>query len=287
MVDAKKVKIDCGFCGSIKVNTEAYKHQYIEPQGIIPFLVSKAEAEKAFHKWIKQGAFHPNKLKRLAKVDSLHGIYVPFWTYDAQTVTQWSGQAGHYISGVQNMTTRPTNHRRNNDPEQDIRWEHKSGVLSHFFDDVQVVASGGLSQSDMNRVLPFKTEEVVNFDPRLLVDWEAEVYSIGVEKGFHQAEAIMDRKIWHLVHAQIGGVKQRNVQVNTNKSDFTFKHIILPIWICSYEYMNKVYHFTINGQTGRVGGEKPLSYVKIALMIAAFVGFLAMIWLLKAYRVFS
>lgn len=280
MVDAQKVKISCGFCGSIKVNTEAFEQQYFKPQGIIPFYVSRAEAQKAFEKWIKQGAFHPSKLKRLAKMDSLHGIYIPFWTYDAQTESTWSGEAGTRVE------PRPTTSRSGQLQQavtQNIQWRSGSGHLSHFFDDIQVVASGGLQQRHMNKILPFNTNEVVNFDPRLMVDWEAEVYSVDVQEGYVRADAIMDQKIRNMCAAQLGGDEQRNLHINSTKSGLTFKHILLPIWICSYEYMDKIYHFTINGQTGRAGGQKPISYVKIGFMIAAFVGSLVFLWFLRIY----
>ena len=283
MVDAQKVKISCGFCGSIKVNTDAFEHQYFQPQGIIPFYVSRSEAEKSFQKWIKQGAFHPMKLKRMAKMDSLHGIYIPFWTYDAQTESKWSGQAGTIVNQAPQMRRGG----RIQAQQQQIQWRSGSGHLSHFFDDIQVVASGGLNQRHMNKILPFNTNEVVNFDPRLLSNWEAEVYSVDVEKGYHQAEMIMDAKIRNMCSAQLGGEEQRNLHINSTKTNLTFKHIILPIWIASYEYMGKRYHFTINGQTGKAGGQKPISKIKIGLMIGAFIAFLVIIWLLREYRVFS
>ncbi|MEM1120625.1 MAG: hypothetical protein AAGJ18_09255, partial [Bacteroidota bacterium] len=166
-------------------------------------------------------------------------------------------------------------------------WKSASGHLSHFFDDIQVVASGGLEQRHMNKVLPFNTNEVVNFDPRLLLDWEAEVYSVDVETGHQMADRIMDQKIRNMCSAQLGGDEQRNLQIRSTKTNLTFKHIILPIWIASYEYMGTIYHFTINGQTGKAGGQKPISYVKIGLMIGAFVGFLVLIWFLREWRVFS
>jgi len=98
---------------------------------------------------------------------------------------------------------------------------------------------------------------------------------------------IMDAKIRNMCSAQLGGEEQRNLHINSTKTNLTFKHIILPIWIASYEYMGKRYHFTINGQTGKAGGQKPISKIKIGLMIGAFIAFLVIIWLLREYRVFS
>ena len=272
MVDAEQVKINCGFCGSTKVNVEAFDHQYIEPSGIIPFYVSRAEADKVFKKWVSSGWFHPSKLKKLDEVEQLHGVYLPFWTFDANVNAQWSGEAGTYY--YENRQVR-VNGKLTTQRIQKVRWNHRSGRLSHFFDDVLVVAADGLAQKHVERILPFRLSEVVNFDPRLMVGWEAEVYNTEIDDGYHSAETIMDYKLRNMCSAQLGGDTQRNLHVNSSKHNQTFKHIILPIWLCSYYYNNKLYHFTINGQTGRVYGKKPNSWVKIGFAILLLVAFIA------------
>lgn len=264
MVESEKVKVNCGFCGSTKVNLEAYNHQYVQPVGIIPFYISKDQANEQFLDWIKVGWFHPSKLKHLAAVEDLHGIYIPFWTYDAQTESDWRGDAGYYYYETR-MVNR--NGKMVSEQVQKVRWVHRSGHLSHFFDDVLVVASGGLNQKDLERILPFQLEEVVNFDPRLIVGWESEIYNLEVDKGYGVADEKMDHKIRNMCSAQLGGDTQRFLNITSNKFNQTFKHIILPVWICSYTYKNKTYHFTINGQTGKVYGNKPLSWVKITILV--------------------
>ena len=278
MVDSDKLKISCGFCGSEKVNVDALDHQYIEPVGIIPFYVSREEAERKFTKWIRQGWFHPSKLRRMAAVENLHGVYLPFWTYDAQTIAQWSGEAGtYYYENVQVMV----NGRMQNQRIQKVRYNYRKGTLKHFFDDVLVVASKGLQQKHVDRVLPYRLSEVVNFDPRLMVGWEAEIYDLELDKGYQAASSIMDYKLRNMCSAQLGGDTQRNLHVNSEKFDQTFKHIVLPVWICSYQYNNKSFHFTINGQTGRVYGKKPTSYWKIGFLIFLFLLFIFGIWYLR------
>lgn len=278
MVESDKVKVKCGFCGSAKVNLEAFDHQYIQPVGIIPFYVSRDEAEQVFSKWIRQGWFHPNKLKKLAAVEDLHGMYIPFWTYDAQTFSEWSGEAGYYY--YETVTVR-IDGRMQTKQVQKTRWQYRNGQLSHFFDDILVVASGGLEQRHIERVLPFRLEEVVNFDPRLIFGWESEIYSLEVDKGYQVADQIMDNKIRNMCSAQLGGDTQRNLHVSSEKQSQTFKHIILPLWLCSYTYNNKTYHFTINGQTGRVNGKKPVSWFKIVFLILVFALFIFGIWYLR------
>ena len=264
MVESDRVKVDCGFCGSRNVNLEAYDHQYIQPSGIIPFKVSEAQAKAAFKGWIGRGIFHPGRLKRVAKANALHGIYIPHWTYDAQTESDWSGEAGfHYYENKRVYVNGKWEVRQ----VQRTRWERRSGHLSHFFDDVLVVASGGLSQRDMQHILPFRLEEVVNFDPRLMVGWEAEIYNVELDRGYQVADKIMDADIRNMCSHRLGGDVQRGLQVRSEKHGQTFKHVVLPVWISSYRYNDKVYHFVVNGQTGRVHGSKPLSWIRITIAI--------------------
>ncbi len=284
MVESDKVNVSCGFCGSRNVNLEAYNHQYVKPIGIIPFYISRDEAAQRFKEWIRRGIFHPNKLKKLAAVEDLHGLYIPFWTYDAQTESKWSGEAGFYYYETKRVRV---NGQMQTKQVQKVRWTYRKGHLSHFFDDILVIASGGLEQRQVERILPFRMEEIVNFDPRLLVGWEAEVYSLEVDDGYQHADRIMDQKIRNMCSAQLGGDTQRNLHVQSSKTDQTFKHIILPLWLCSYSYNNKTYRFTINGQTGKVHGQKPLSWIKITLAILAFAAFIFAIWYARESGMFS
>ncbi len=284
MVDSDHVKINCGFCGSTKVNVQAFDHQYIEPSGIIPFYISRAEANKIFKKWVSKGWFHPSKLSRLDEVEQLHGVYLPFWTYDANVSASWSGEAGHYYYENVRMQV---NGRMQNQRVQKTRWSRRSGKLNHFFDDVLVVAADGLKQQDVQRILPYRLSEVVNFDPRLMVGWEAEIYNIEVDNGYQIGDGIMNSRLRNMCSAQLGGDTQRNLHVSSNKSNQTFKHIILPVWLCSYYYNSKLYHFTINGQTGRVYGKKPKSWWKIGFAVLLVILFILAIVFLAESDIFQ
>ncbi|MEN0004213.1 MAG: hypothetical protein AAF798_08725 [Bacteroidota bacterium] len=281
MLESDRVKVQCGFCGSQQVNLEAYDHQLIQPIGIIPFYISREEAEKIFTKWVQQGWFHPNGLKRFAAIETLHGIYIPFWTYDAKTESQWSGQAGYYYYVTKRVRQ---NGKMVTKQVRKTRWKQRSGRLSHFFDDVLVIASHGLSQKKAQKIMPYRLEEVVNYDPRLLVGWEAELYQLQVEDGYQMADQIMDGRIRQMCSAQLGGDTQRNLRVSTQKSAQTFKHLVLPLWICSYAYNGKDFQFYINGQTGKIHGKKPVSALKIALLVIVIALFIAGIIFFAEYQ---
>lgn len=274
IVESDRPTVNCGFCGSRNVNLEAYKHQYIQPVGIIPFYVSREEAEKKFKHWVGRGWFHPSKLKRLAHPDTFHGIYIPFWTYDAQTESDWRGDAGYYYYEEHQVMR---NGKMETQRVQKVRWQHRSGHLSHFFDDLLVVASGGIDKKLLRKIMPYRLEELVNFDPKLTVGWESEIYELEVDQGYTEADQQMDARIRQMCSAQLGGDTQRNLRISSHKSNQTFKHIILPIWICTYAYGNKQYHFLINGQSGKVNGQKPLSWVKILILVLLIAALIALI----------
>ena len=79
------------------------------------------------------------------------------------------------------------------------------------------------------------------------------------------------------VRSDIGGDQQRIHQLDTRYNDVTFKHILLPLWISAYRFSEKVYRFMINGRTGEVKGERPYSWIKIALAILLVIAIIAVI----------
>lgn len=265
MIEEDQVATRCNFCGSEKVNEKAQEINMIQPQGIIPFKISKRASRDKFKQWIAEGWFTPNKLKRLAQLGDIHGIYVPFWTYDAQTFAKWTGEAGFYYYETEYDTDEEGNTVTRE--VQKTRWEYRSGSFKHFFDDVLVIASKGVPHALISSLQPFALSEVINYSNELMVGWESEIYSVDVLTGYRQAEQMMDTRLVSMAERKIDGDTHRNIRVDAEKWDQTFKHILLPVWLCTYQYNNKTYQFALNGQTGRIVGSKPSSPYKVAFAI--------------------
>ena len=77
----------------------------------------------------------------------------------------------------------------------------------------------------------------------------------------------MTTTIHQLIRADIGGDQQRINETDTQYSDITFKHILLPFWIAGFRFHNKIYQFIVNGRTGEVQGDRPYSWIKIAFAV--------------------
>jgi hypothetical protein len=150
-----------------------------------------------------------------------------------------------------------------------VRWSPARGRVARFFDDVLVLGSKSLPKTYTDALAPWDLSELEPYDPQYLAGLRAEGYTIALDDGFKEARHHMDRMILRDVKFDIGGDKQRVDHIDTDVSDVTFKHILLPVWMAAYKYRGQTYRFVVNGQTGAVRGERPYSKVKIAIAIIA------------------
>jgi hypothetical protein len=254
---------ECPFCAT-PVVTDTGTHRHIKPKGVIPFRLTEREAHKAMNDWLGRLWFAPNGLKEYArKGRQLSGIYVPFWTYDADTATRYRGQRGDaYWVTVRGADGKSRRERR-------VRWRPVSGGVARFFDDILVLASRSLPKRFTDRLEPWDLSQLDEYRPEFLSGFRAEGYQIALDEGLEEAKRIMEGQIRRDIRRDIGGDEQRITDMNTRISDVTFKHILLPIWVAAYKFRGQSYRFVVNAQTGKVEGERPYSWIKIALAVLA------------------
>lgn len=252
---------ECPFCAT-PVVADTGTHRHIKPKGLIPFQLTEREAKKAMNDWLGKLWFAPGGLKEYArKESSLDGIYVPYWTYDADTATSYRGQRGtaYYVT-VQGPDGKPRQERR-------IRWSNASGRVARFFDDILVLASKSLPKRYTDALAPWDLSALAEYKPEFLSGFRAEGYTVELDEGMEEARQIMDAQIRRDIRRDIGGDAQKIDAMNTHVDDVTFKHILLPVWIAAYKYRDKSFRFVVNAQTGKVQGERPYSWGKIALAV--------------------
>ncbi len=255
---------ECPFCAT-PVVTDTGAHRHIKPKGLLPFALSEETARDAMTDWLGRLWFAPSGLQTYArKGRRLQGVYVPYWTFDADTRTRYSGQRGTVYYETRTVT-------RNGKSEQrrvsKVRWRSVSGQVARFFDDVLVLASNTLPKRYTDALQPWDLSDLEPYSPEYLAGFRAEGYQVPLEEGFQEARAIMDRTITRDIKFDIGGDRQRVSSADTKLSGLTFKHILLPVWVAAYKYRGKPYRFVVNGRTGRVQGERPYSAIKIAIAV--------------------
>jgi predicted RNA-binding Zn-ribbon protein involved in translation (DUF1610 family) len=264
--DPTRVGQNCEFCGSPALVAYDEIKAPIRPQGVLPFRIDASQIRDSIRSWWRSKWFAPGMLARAALVDTLHSVYIPYWTFDAQAHCPWQAEAGyHYYVPV-------TGHDAKGRPvtrmEQRTRWEPAAGVVDHTFDDEPVPGTQGLALDLLRQVEPFPTQEVVGYDTAFLSGHVVEHYQVVLLDASQRAQEQMYAKLQQLCAAQVPGDTHRHLQIDPQYSGRTFKHILVPIWLLTYTYGAKVYNVIANGYTGRIAGRYPLSFWKVALAVA-------------------
>jgi hypothetical protein len=279
--DPGRVGQRCDFCGSTALVPYEEIKEAFRPESLLPLKISEGQVRDAIRRWYGSRWFAPNLLKRAAFTDTVKGLYIPYWTFDAQVHADWTAESGYYYYVTE--TYRDAQGELKTRQVQKIRWEPSSGHLDHFFDDELVPASRGVQPEMLRRIEPFPTKQLVPYQAEFLSGWVVERYQIDLLAAAKQAREEMDGEMERLCSAAVPGDTQRNLQVDTDYSGQTFKHILVPVWLLTYNYGTRNFQVVINGYTGTIAGKYPKSWVKITLAVLAVLAAVAL-FLILAHR---
>jgi Zn finger protein HypA/HybF involved in hydrogenase expression len=254
--DPERVGQRCEFCGSSQLVPYEQVKDAFSPESLLPFAVNEARAREIVRAWYGRQWLAPNNLKKRALTDTVHGIYLPYWTFDATVHARWTADAGRFYYET-------VNGKR----VQRVAWSPAAGELDHAFDDELVSASTGVSATLLKKIEPFPTSTLIPYDPGYLAGWTVERYQIDLMGAAARSRAAMDAQVRQLCADAVPGDTLRNLEVAAIYSDQRFKHILVPVWLLTYTYGHKVYQVAANGVTGAMAGDRPWSWIKIALLV--------------------
>lgn len=268
VLDSARQAQNCEFCGSAQLVPYDEEGDAFRPESVLPFTVKLAEARTLIRRWYGKRWLAPNALRRRALTDTVHGVYLPYWTFDAHARATWSAEAGHYYYTTE--TYRDGNDVRTRQVRH-VRWVPAAGVLEHAFDDKLVCASVGVERALLQAVEPFPTRDLKPYDPGFVAGWVVERYQVDLAEGARRAREAMDAKLAALCASDVPGDTYRNLTVRADWSAQTFKHILVPVWLLTYDYGRRGYQCVMNGATGAIAGRYPKSWVKVTLLALAVV----------------
>ncbi|MCQ2518212.1 MAG: hypothetical protein MJ119_05560 [Lachnospiraceae bacterium] len=257
--DALEVANECPYCGSNQV-MPANDENTMAPGGVVPFAITDEQASANFKNWIGKKFFCPKLAKESARPDSFKGIYLPYWTFDAQTDSKYEAQYG-----VERQV------KTKDHVQTVIDWYPSKGSFSKFFDDELVIGTNQHDTQMLKCIEPFNTADNKAYKPEYVAGFAAERYSIGVKDAWQTAKKSISNKILGGISEKVRKKENSNMvrvkDVQTEFSALTYKYLLLPIWCSSFRYNNKVYQFVVNGQTGKVYGRTPVSTIKVIIVI--------------------
>jgi Zn finger protein HypA/HybF involved in hydrogenase expression len=260
----------CQFCGGVLVAT-TQPEGLVVPEAVVPFHVDKTGANDAFRTWVRSRRFAPSALKKVGSTEAIRGTYIPHWTYDAHTATDYDGQRGdyYYVTRTRTVSDGKGGTRTETYQERHTRWRNADGHVERSFDDVLVPASHRLDEETLQKMGPWTLRDARAYQPDYLAGYSALRYDVDPDTGLGLAKSYMGGVVEGDVRADIGGDEQRIEVMNIQYAAVMFKLMLLPLWIASYVFGGKTFQVLVNANTGEVVGDRPYSAVKITLAVLA------------------
>ncbi len=274
--------VSCAFCATGPI-IDAEESPGLRPDAVIPFKIDAAKASEKVPEWIGKRYLAPFAFKAEYAAGPLAGVYLPYWLFDAHVNASYTGQAASSYTDTEITTVTGDDHTETKSQKvKKLRWRFVSGQLEKKFSNVIFNDVQQLDAKTLEKLEPFKLNELVKFAPKYLAGYLAARGKTGLASVWNRALDYMGGN----VRDDVLGIVKRGadavgaVSTCADFTDISYKHLLLPVWIGTYRYKKKVYHIYINGQTGIILGSSPKSVLKLGLialalaaLIAAFVFF--------------
>lgn len=257
--DGTAAATHCPYCDNEVIISEQLKGS-LKPNAIIPFSVDKNSAIEAIKNHFKGKRLLPNDFGASYKLGKITGVYVPFWLFD-------SG-----IDGIANINA--TNVRHYSDSNYNYT-ETKHYLVSvdgaMRFEKIPVDGSEKMDDDLMDALEPFNYSGLKGFDPAYLSGFLADRFDDDPDASLPRASARMTNSAQEVFLGCASEYDSASIK-NSNFSlvDPSVKYVLLPVYLLNLKYKDKNYRFAVNGQTGKVVGELPISKVKSFLHFSSF-----------------
>ena len=265
ITDQDTTATSCSYCGSPMVLGDRLSGK-MAPAKLIPFTISKPQAEEAFRKWCKKGLVTPKDFMTADRIKSITGMYVPFWLYDV------NGRGEVYANA-----TRVRSYRSGDYNITETRHYKVYRKVSLNFEDIPVDASEKMPDDMMDKMEPYSYRDLRDFNTPYLSGFIAEKYNYTDKELFPRLKAKVNKYVDSFISSTINGytsvnITQRIYDARQRNASYT----LLPVWMLAYDYNGKEYMFAMNGQTGKVVGKPPISKWKVTgwFLLSAIITFI-------------
>ena len=245
----------CAFCGSPTIIAERLVQERT-PDYVLPFQYGREAAINGFFEWCKAGRFTPVQFVKKENVEKITGLYVPFWLFDTEADMNLSAIGKKVSSSTTGRSTYTTTSYYNVIRSRHIDWNN-----------IPLDGATRIDDKLMEIVEPFNYEDLKPFDMKYLAGFFADKYDLSADK---LMERLTKRLSLYVNTIFKDSTKAYNsvssVNDATRYQEPTFHYALMPVWILNYKYLGKTYTFAMNGQTGKIAGDPPVSRVKLVVL---------------------
>lgn len=242
----------CPYCDSYLIFNERVEGSYA-PQMIIPFQMGKDACKQSIREKFKKCLFAPTDFLSEVRLNSMQGIYVPYWFYDYETGCHFHGEG-----------TKVRSWRSGNVQYTETSYYDVQRSMDINFEKIPVDASQQMPDDVMDLIAPFQYKQLIAFEPKYMSGFYGEKYNMSSGVVENRARALMQEDAAKILRESYAGYNA----VRTMKQDILVKdskttYGLLPVWRYIYQYKGQEYPFYVNGQTGKIVGMAPVSGAKV------------------------
>lgn len=246
----------CPYCGNPAVIPSKFAG-VDRPDYVIPFKVDKKQAVNAFKEYYKGRKLLPSSFESQNHIEEIKGVYVPFWMFSGR------------IEGSAQYEAYEEDKRRVGDEEIVTRKYydvHREGEMS--FEKIPVDASTKMPDDLMDSIEPFDYKEMRPFAMEYMPGFLANKYDVAKEESRKRADDRARQSFRSALRNSVKNynnvtVKSQSEEIHPEKAEYG----MLPVWLLSTNFEDKNYLFAMNGQSGKMIGDLPVSKFKLAAWV--------------------
>jgi DNA-directed RNA polymerase subunit RPC12/RpoP len=247
VADQNTAATECPYCGNQAIIPDSFAGMY-EPDCVVPFSVDKQKAKAKLQDFVKGKKLLPKSFTSNNRIDSITGLYVPFWLYSCSA----SGSVTY--EGVKKSTREDSNFIYE---KSDFYRVKRSGNME--FERIPVDASSKMDETVMESLEPYDLSKAVKYDAAYFSGYLADRYDREEKDARPRANDRVMNTFRDKMRAQVSGydsvdAKSENIRLSDAKAEYA----MLPVWMMTTKYEGKSYTFGINGQSGRMVGSLPI-----------------------------
>lgn len=260
LYDSDQMSGMCPYCGSAVVLSAEDADCGVSPNAIIPFTLTKEQVAEKFYRWNKFAFWSPEKFRRGKMLADLVPVYVPYWVFEADAITTYSGRFGK-TTGI-------------GDNER-INWYLNSGIAEKHISEFSVCASRKLfNDKRLNSVASFKSRECLPYTPDTISGMAAEIHTIGIDEAWQYAKMIgLKKDIMDSAQAKEHADYCKDLKFSTEFANVKFKYVLVPVYLSGCRYGGKIYNVVASGTNGRGYCTRPISIAKFIITPLLFLAY--------------
>ena len=271
----ESLSTSCPYCASNKVIHHEAPQDAIRPRFLVLFKVDEDSCTHITREWLGSTWMVPKELRQVA-IQDFTPMFLPYWTFGSTSEASWRAEVGHTRSYRDSKGRRRTR----------TVWEWESGRVLRKFQDILVRGSDRVSGRLYKKIGAYELNVLTAYEPGFLAGIHAQAYEVTLEIAWEKARFAMREATRKQCRKQASTSKIRNFSMQLDFQDENWRYILLPMYINTYHYDNQLLQLLINGQNGKIAGQRPADWRKIGLVGALLTlpGILTFLILLILFR---